>query len=114
MSKLTENTLTLTGRSGSSYIFQIYSLDTTFNAVGGIYIFSRRYFRDNHYYHNFIYIGRTEDFSTRFINHHKQRCIERSDANALCILQEGSQRTREQIEIDLLSNNTTICNEVNN
>lgn len=43
MTKLTENNITFKGKSGKEYKFGIYSLDTEFRAVGGVYIFTRRY-----------------------------------------------------------------------
>jgi hypothetical protein len=42
MAKLTETKYTLTGESGKKYKFEIYSMDTKFSAVGGIYVFTKR------------------------------------------------------------------------
>lgn len=114
MPKLTENTLVLEGTSGEEYAFQIYSPDTLFNAFGGIYVFSNRYLRENRYSHFLIYIGKTEDLSARFDNHHKQDCTIKNQANTICILFENSAKRQEQIETDLLLNYNTPCNEKNN
>lgn len=82
MGKVTENKLTIIGKSGKKYEFNIYTLDTNFNPVGGVYIFIRLY--KNQY--SLIYCGKTEDLSTRFDNHHKADCIEDNNANRLCVM----------------------------
>ena len=55
----------------------IYTLGTKFNAVGGIYIFTRRYKDGDKYAHDSIYCGKTYNLSTRFDNHHKAACIKK-------------------------------------
>lgn len=39
MTKVTEAQMTITGKSGKEYLFDIYTLVTEFKAVGGIYVF---------------------------------------------------------------------------
>lgn len=114
MGKVTENKLTVTGKSGQVYEFNIYGLDTEFNEVGGIYIFTRRYRNRDKYSHNFIYCGKTENLSTRFNNHHKADCIKRNNANCICVMRVDSDEERSKIETDILKGNEFTCNEVLN
>jgi hypothetical protein len=114
MGKLTENNFTLKGKSGKEYSFGIYSLDTTFNEVGGIYVFTKRTKSGDNYSHSNKYIGKTNDLSTRLDNHHKKECILNNNSNCICIMQVKSVNDRTEIETDLLLGNTTTCNEINN
>lgn len=114
MTKVTENKLTVTGKSGKVYEFIIYTLDTEFKAVGGIYIFTKRYKDGDKYSHTFIYCGKTDDLSTRFDNHHKAACIKKNNANCLCVMSVSTEKERTAIEKDILEGNDFICNEVLN
>jgi|TARA_B110000285_G_scaffold137233_1_gene153741 hypothetical protein len=114
MGKLTENTYSLTGKSGKKYTFGIYSMDTTFSSVGGIYVFTKRTKSGESFSHSNKYIGKTNDLSTRFDNHHKEDCIIENNANCLCVMRVDSEDDRTEYETDLLLGNNTTCNEVNN
>lgn len=114
MGKLTKNKYTLKGESGKEYSFEIYSLDNDFKEVGGIYMFTKRTKSGDNYSHYNKYIGKTNDLSTRFDNHHKEECIENNKANCICIMLVDSEDDRTEIETDLLLGNNTTCNEINN
>ena len=114
MGKLTENTYSLSGKSGEKYTFGIYSLDTNFSPVGGVYIFTRRTKSGNSFSHTNVYIGKTNDLSVRFNNLHKEDCIIKNKANCICAMKVDEEKERDIIETDLLLNNSTPCNEVNN
>ncbi|MCB0721842.1 MAG: hypothetical protein KDC42_06030 [Ignavibacteriae bacterium] len=104
----TEQTLTLTGKSGTKYNFVIYKIGTTFNAVGAVYLFSKE--KDSTHMH--VYLGITGDLSERFDNHHKAKCILNNGATHICIHREDSKTTREIIEKDILEAISTKCNEI--
>jgi hypothetical protein len=115
MTKVTEAQLTITGKSGKKYSFDIYSLDTIFKAVGGIYVFTRRYQgADSKYNHDYIYCGKTDDLSTRFDNHHKEDCIKKNKANCICVMGVSTEKERTTIEEDILKGNNFKCNDVLN
>jgi predicted GIY-YIG superfamily endonuclease len=115
MTKVTESPFVITGKSGKEYKFDIYTLDTTFNKTGGVYIFTRRYQgTDSKYYHDFIYCGKTDDLSTRFDNHHKADCIKKNKANCICVKEVSTEKERTEIEEDILKGNNFLCNEVLN
>lgn len=103
--------LKLKGCSGKEYSFQVYSLGTTFKVIGGVYYISKRTVTDNKGSHEKIYIGITDDFSTRFNNHHKANCFKNHNANCISVLVENNKSKREEIERDLLCTYDCPCNE---
>jgi hypothetical protein len=114
MAKLTNSKFTIKGKSGETHSFEIFDLNTTFNKVGGVYIFTRRYQdADNKFSHEVIYCGITEDLSSRFDNHHKASDIKKKNANCLCVLAANSEKERAMIEKDILgySDNNFPCND---
>lgn len=113
MPKVTEDIITITGSCGKEYDFEIYTIDTDFDETGGVYLFTHRYLVDGKYDHSIVYIGRTADLSTIFQNHHKRDCIEKNQANCICIHRADSEEEQIEIENDLLVINTVaICNDV--
>ena len=90
-------------------------MDTSFEAIGGVYLFTKRKLAiDKKYYHTLIYCGITGDLSARFNNHHKDQCIEKNDANCICIVYITDEEMRNQIEADILKAKNFACNEVLN
>lgn len=103
-------TITFEGCSGKIYIFGIYPIGTNFKAFGGVYYISEK--KDENHTH--IYLGITEDISSRFNDHHKQDCFDKNSANCISIYLVESKKDRKLIEKDILCNYNFICNEVNN
>ncbi|WP_339783358.1 hypothetical protein [uncultured Marinobacter sp.] len=105
------NTLKLTGVSGTTYTFDVYPYDTKFKAIAAVYYISRRTEKsDGSGTHTAIYVGETEDMSTRFDSHHDEACFKRNNANCKSILKETSGRRRLEIEADLVSSLNPPCN----
>lgn len=109
MSKI--GTIILTGCSGNEYSFDIYSFNTTFKPLSGIYYISKRNQKREH---TAIYLGITDDLSSRFNNHHKGDCFVKNGANCISILLENSKERREEIEKDILCNYNFPCNDKSN
>jgi hypothetical protein len=105
-------TVTFTGASGKSYKFNVYSWDTSFNAVAGVYAITKRY-KDSGggYKHKVVYVGETGDLSGRFDAHHKADCFERENANCKCTYREDTESTRQRIERDLIEEYDPECND---
>lgn len=115
MPKLTEAKFSIIGKSGKKYLFNIYSTDTSFQATGAIYLFTKRKLAtDKKHYHTLIYCGITGDLSERFNNHHKDHCIEKNGANCICTMSIEKEEMRKQIEADILKAKNCACNEVLN
>jgi len=105
-------TINLKGKSGTEFTFYIYDLNTTFKSVGGIYAFTKRTQNSNGTWnHTILYIGKTEDFSTRFTNHHKANCYLNKGADRLCIRQVDTESEREKMEKDLIQYYNPPCND---
>lgn len=102
-----ETTVTLKGRSGNTYEFDVYPWHTSFKALGAVYIVLKKLSNGNF---DLIYIGQTEDLSTRFNNHHQQACFDRNGKTHIGIHLESSEKRRLAIEADLLANYSTPCN----
>ncbi len=112
MAKMDGLTFTLKGQSGNEYEFKLYTLDTVFKAVGGIYVFVE--LNEHNTKCKRIYCGKTDNLSTRFHNHHKKDEIEEKRANAIGIYREDTEEQRKNIEIDILKGNYFPCNEQHN
>jgi hypothetical protein len=96
-------TIDLKGASGTSWTFNVYPRETTFRAVGAVYVQSVRTAKaGGGGSHQFIYVGQTGDLSNRPLDHHKKGCFDRHGANALLIYAEDNERTRLAIERDLI------------
>lgn len=77
-----------------------------------MYVFTKRTEKqDGSGTHAIIYIGKTEDLSTRFDNHHKEDCIFKHGANKICVRQVDFENERDIIEKDLIKNYNPVCND---
>lgn len=115
MPKLTEAKFELIGISKKTYSFNIYPIVEECKDEGGIYVFTKRTAnQEGKYSHTVIYIGKAISFEKRFYNHHKGNDIEKNGANCICLMAVPNETERTNIELDLLRNNKTPCNEVNN
>lgn len=115
-------TITIKGMSGTSYIFNVYGfsrfsdLKDAFKSIPALYAFTRRFPNSaSSYTHDLVYVGETDDLSTRFDNHHKQDCIVKSNANCICIHSfQGTELERLAAETDILNSFDLPCNIKNN
>lgn len=105
-------TVVFEGQSGQQYAFQVYTLDTTFRRVGAVYAVVNRYSKPEGggYYVTPLYFGQTSDLSARFEGHHRQRCFDRNNANAIAIRLDGDERSRLAKETDLIRRWDPECN----
>ena len=95
-----------------SYKFEVYPIDTTFEAVGAAYIFTKRTVDSSGKgTHVFIYIGQTDSLADRIPNHEKWPCIKRNNANCICIHLDNNEQSRLKKEEDLIAGNNAPCNK---
>jgi len=106
-------TVTFTGASEAKYEFNAYPWGTSFKKDYGAVYFVTKRDKDSKggYSHKRVYVGQTEDMSTRFDDHHKQDCFERHSANCICVYGEQDEDTRLEIEQDLIDNYDPPCND---
>lgn len=103
-----ETTVTLTGKSGNTYDFDVYPWGTSFKSLGAVYIVLKKTSNGKF---DLIYVGETGDLSTRFDSHHKQACFDRNGKTHIGFHVESGGQKRLTIEADLLANYSTSCND---
>lgn len=102
---------TFNGKTGS-YSFEVYPADTSFNAVGTVYIFTKRVVgSDGKGTHTLLYIGQTDSLKDRIPNHEKWPCVNRNGCNCICVHRDDSETSRLSKETDLRDGNNTPCND---
>ena len=106
MGTTTASTITLQGRSGAKYVFELYEWGTSFNAVPGVYTVLRR---DTDGY-AVIYVGQTGDLSERLEDHHKAWCFDRHRRSHIGVRQDSAEKSRLATEADLIANYRPPCN----
>ena len=104
------STMTFIGQSGTEYKFNVWTRDTSFNDVGGVYIFSNRNSQTKN--HRVLYVGQTQSFKDRRLQHHEEwdKCANQRGGNVICTYQENSSIQRRRIERDLINNYDPPCN----
>ena len=104
-------TLKFTGNSKVEYNFTVYSYDTSFNALGAVYVVTNRQKKaKGGYTYSIVYIGETDDLSERLNTPSKISCLSKYKKNAICIYGEENEQKRLDIESDLLDNYSPPCN----
>lgn len=106
--------ITFTGKSGLRYPFHIWSLDTQFNPIGGVYFITQRSVDKAKQLlprHNAIFIGQTEDLAQSFNAAKLPKRFLKLGANCICVHLSADAGQRLGIEKDLLSVYTTDCND---
>lgn len=103
--------ITLKGKSGKEYKFEIYNFKSSWSEVAVIYVVTyAEEKQDGGHTHSILYVGQTDNLKERFENHHKQDCFDRNKANRLCLLLESNEKTRVSIEADLIDRISPPCN----
>lgn len=105
--------LMLTGESGQTYDFDVYSSSVTFNDnIACVYYISKRVAKkDGTGDHTAIYVGETKNIKDRLSTHHKQSCFDQHNYNAVSIHKEKSEDRRTSIETDLIKAISPPCND---
>jgi hypothetical protein len=106
------STVAFQGKSSERYVFDVWRMDQPFKNVGAVYAVTRRYQNEaGAYSHSVIYIGQTEDLSTRFGDHHKADCFSKSGANCICTHCDDEDDSRLSKEDDLVRYYKPRCND---
>lgn len=112
---------TLTGASGIKYKFTLWTFDefedikNTFTGEG-LYLFTKRYLTDKGFMHYYIYLGETDNYYTRYNNHHKEESINEYGSNCIGFyaMSNSTEEERKVAEDDLLSAYDFPCNDTYN
>jgi len=108
-----KGSILFTGKSGQQYPFMVWSLDTQFNPMGGVYfVTERRVIKGAHLRprHNPIFIGQTDNLASTFNEASLPDRFMEFGANCLCVHLHDDAAQRADIEKDLLGAYSTDCN----
>jgi len=105
MATTSSTRITLRGKSGMVYDFQVYPWGQEFRPVGGVYAVLQSESD------GVIYVGQTGDLSERFDAHHKAGCFARYGKRFIGVRVEGTESRRLATEADLIANYRPPCNE---
>ena len=87
-------------------------MNQEFLSVGAVYAVTRRYqSSEGGHNHDVVYIGQTEDLSTRFEDHHKADCFKEHKANCICTHGDSDEDSRLAKEDDLIKQYNPDCND---
>lgn len=103
--------LTLTGASGTKYVFVVYSADTEFRPAAAVYDFTKRSTKDGTATHQSLYVGQTDSLQDRIPNHEKWPCVRKHGCNCICVHLESNEKRRLAIEADLIKALRPPCND---
>jgi len=104
--------LTLTGKSGKQYVFEVWPINTAFNAVAAVYAVTKAVQNaKGGRTHTVIYIGQTDNLKERFANHHKADCFANHGANCICTHRDDNEKSRLAKEADLIAAYNPPCND---
>ena len=104
--------LNIEGASNTRYKFDVYTLDTEFQNIGAVYVFTKRTTKvDGTASHAYIYFGETGTLGDRISTHEKWPCVRENDGNCICVHLDNDERTRRDKETDLLRAHDTPCND---
>lgn len=105
-------TLEITGKSGTSYTFNVYPIDQSWKEIGAVYAVTKRTEKQGGGgSHTYIYVGQTDNMDERHSNHHKESCFKKHKANCICVHSESSEKKRLAIEDDILNGHDWPCND---
>ena len=97
------------GKSGESYRFQAWPMDTRFKAMGGIYLVTKRECLDRTFptkaTHRCLAIGQTADLAASVLTKPELTKLAAQGANCICVYAVADEARRIEIEKDLIEGN---------
>lgn len=104
-------TVTLKGASGKTYEFSVYPRANLFKPLGAVYFMAKRIPQpEGGGDYTWIYVGETADLSKRPFDDMHKACIDRNEANSVCLHMEEDAEARRTIEADLREALDPPCN----
>jgi hypothetical protein len=103
----TTQTCNWTGKSGKTYVYEIYPLTATFRAKAGNYIYAKEISPGRWVAK---YIGQTKDLNQRLGDHEKEACAKRHGATHIHAHLSADEQTRLAEEKDLIQHHNPPCN----
>jgi hypothetical protein len=99
-------TISFTGRSGLSYCFQVWPLDTKFKGIPGVYMITKRVYESKTFQkrasHAAICVGQTANLAAAFVSDIQREQFRRKGATSICVHLIADEAERVSIETDLM------------
>ena len=95
--------IALTGLSGRTYRFGVFTLDANFRNMGAVYVFARRSVDPfGQARHHPVYVGQTRKLGDRLSGQRDWPFLRRKRANCVCVHIDWNDDLRARIENDLI------------
>jgi len=105
-------TVNWSGKSGTSYAFELYKLGQEFNPVSGVYVFCRETSPGSW---QALYVGETQSLhdrlNTGIANHDGFKCASRNGATHIAVRVVSGEANRLRVETDLRHGINPVCNK---
>ena len=99
-------TISMTGKSGKEYAFNVYPGDMRFNDfIPGVYYISKQLGDES----SAIYLGESDNVDVTLQNHDKQSCFDEENYNRVSFYKNASREVRESIVADLSATLDLAC-----
>lgn len=109
MAKISDTALT--GISGRTYRFGVFTLDVNFRNMGAVYVFAHRTMDPlGQERHHPIYIGQTGELGDWLTGHRDWPLLKQKEANCVCVHIDWNENLRAKIENDLIGYYRPPCN----
>jgi hypothetical protein len=104
--------VSLAGISGRQYHLDVYPRNDQFKPIGAVFALAKRIpFADGEAEYTWIHVGETDDISRRPLAPEHKPCIDKHEANCLCLLIEADAAQRRSIAADLRGSCKPPCGE---
>lgn len=98
-------TRNVAGESGTKYKFNIYTTTHSFPDSAGVYIFTKRTKKNDHYSYRYLYVGETSSFEDRITSSHsKWNDAKKKGMNCIFIhrMSGSTKSSRQEVEEDII------------
>ena len=103
--------LELTGASGRAYAFAVYPRADAFKPLGAVFFLAKRIpFAEGEAEYTWIFVGESADISRRPFDPAHKPCVDRHEANCVCLLMEDDAQARAAVVADLRRAYAPPCN----
>ena len=96
--------------TNKEYYFGVYSIDTDFNNIRAVYIFSKKVDEEGGI-HEVLHIGETEELGNCIGNHEKWPYLRDNGVNCICVHADIDSNSRLNKLSDLVNKYDTLCSD---
>ncbi len=105
-------TVLLKGASGRAYELEVFPRADAFKPLGAVFFLAKRIpVTERSVDYTWIYVGETHDLSQRPFDESHKACVDRHEANTVCLYMEEDPAQRSSVATDLQRALTPPCND---